>query len=155
MDSRLYVNLARALVAEVQSRTPRTGAVECRCAISRAYYGAYNVAVDLLNKIGFKTENVGACHKSVQYVLNNSGNADLATASANLSTLYQERRFADYEMKATRPESDVQADAMVSLAESVVKLVLDIQNDTSQWGPIATKVSAYVATSSPAGVSRK
>jgi hypothetical protein len=155
MDSRLYVTLARTLVTEVQGRTPPTGAAECRCAISRAYYGAYNVAVDLLDMIGFRTENVGACHVNVQHVLNNSGNADLAAASSGLGTLYVERRHADYEMKNTRPESAAQADAMVKLAESVVQLIVTIRNNTSGLGPIITAVAAYVATSSPAGVKRK
>lgn len=152
------MTLARALVAGVQANTPLTsgaGRAECRCAISRAYYGAYNVAVDLLDKIGFKTENVGACHTAVQHVLNNSGNTDLAIVSTGLGTLYKERRLADYEMKSARPESATQADVMVKLAESVVELIRTIQNDTSQLGPIATAVGAYVSTSQPTGLSRK
>jgi hypothetical protein len=63
MHARLYVTLARHLVAGVQSANPLTGgagATECRCAISRAYYGADNVAVDFLDQIGFKAENVGS-----------------------------------------------------------------------------------------------
>lgn len=158
MHSRLYLTLAQQLVSGVQAGRPLTGgtgAPECRCAISRAYYAAYNVAVDYLDAIGFRTENVGACHTAVQYALNQSGNASLETVSTNLGTLYSERRKADYEMKNPRPENVVQADAMVKLAESAIALVDAVRSDTSLWGAIATGVLAYITTSGTNALRRK
>ena len=108
MDSRLYLTLAQQLISGVQAATPLTGGAgtpECRCAISRGYYAAYNVAVDFLDVIGFKMENVGSCHTAVQYAFNQCGNASLATVATKLGTLYEERRRADYEMRTRAPRA--------------------------------------------------
>ena len=158
MLSRLYLTLAQQLVAGVQASTPLTGgsgAPECRCAISRAYYAAYNVAVDFLDRLGFETTNSHNCHQAVQFALNQSGNASLRDVSTFLNTLHTERRRADYEMRNTRPEEVSHADAMVKVAETAIALVDSVLSDTSLWGAIATAVLNYVNTSQTAALRRK
>jgi hypothetical protein len=158
MVSRLYLTLAQTLVAGVRAAAPLTGgtgAAECRCAISRAYYAAYNVAVDFLDRLGFETTNNHNCHQAVQFALNQSGNTSLRDVSTYLNTLHTERRRADYEMRNARPEQVSHADTMVKLAESAISLVETVQGDTSLWGSIAIAVLNYVNTSQTAALRRK
>jgi hypothetical protein len=158
MVSRLYLTLAQQLVAGVKAAAPLTGgtgAPECRCAISRAYYAVYNVAADFLYQIGFETTNNHNCHQAVQFALNQSGSAPLRDVSTYLNTLHTERRRADYEMRNTRPEEVAHADAMVRLAESAVDLIESVRADTSLWGAVATAVLNYVNTSQTAALRRR
>ncbi len=154
MLSRL--SLAQKLVVDAQTAAPSLGGVaECRCAIGRAYYAAYNVAVDFLDRIGFATTNSHNCHQAVQYALNQSGNASLRDVSTFLNVLHTERRLADYEMRNTRPEGVEHADRMVRLAEKAIEFVEAVQSNTSLWGEIAIAVLNYVNTSQTAALRRK
>lgn len=153
MVPRLYLALAQRLIAGPRTSPPEPA--ECRCAISRAYYAAYNVAADFLDRIGFATTNSHNCHQAVQYALNQSGNASLRDVSTYLNTLHTERRLADYEMRNPRPESAAHADQMVKLAATAIDSVKLVQNDTSLWGAIATAVLNYVLTSQTAALRRK
>ena len=104
MDAHRFLTLADQLLTGVRDSVPSTagdGAPECRCATSRAYYAAYNVAVEFLGRIGFETTNSHNCHHAVQFAFNQSGNASLRTVSANLNSLHSERKVADYEMRNT------------------------------------------------------
>lgn len=158
MKSHRYLDLAKALVHGVSMAAPLTaddGAPECRCAISRAYYAAYNCAVDYLGRIGFKTQNVGACHTAVQHVLNNCGETVLKQVSSKLGTLYTERRNADYEMNHRPSETPRQAEAMVRIAESAVAQLESAASDTGKLGEIAGAILKYIADAGVTAVVRK
>jgi uncharacterized protein (UPF0332 family) len=158
MKSQEYLSLARYLVDAVANAAPligNTAAPECRCAISRAYYAVFNRAVDCLDLIGFEATNSGAVHAAVQHAFNQASNRSLNRASANLNTLYAERRKADYEMNDTRSESTPQALAMVQLAESSMHLIETVIGDTALWGQIITDILKYINQSSTGGLRRK
>ena len=155
MQSRLFLTLAQRLVADARTAAAGGGTAECRCGIGRAYYAAYNVATDFLDRIGFATTNSHNCHQAVQYALNQSGNASLRDVSTYLNVLHTERRLADYEMRNTRPEVVAHADRMVQLAETAIELIEAVQSDTGLWGEIASAVLNYVNTSQTAALRRK
>lgn len=158
MNSNRYAVLARKLVEGVAASSPLTGgdgAAECRCAISRAYYAAYNRAVDFLGMLGFKTLNSGKCHTDVQHVLNNCGDEDLRKVATELGTLYSERRRADYEMRQRASESLSQAQAMVGVSESCIARIESLVGDTHEWGEIAKGILDHIAIAQVAAVVRK
>jgi len=50
---------------------------EFRTAISRAYYAAYNVGVEVLEQMGFRISEGPAGHGEVRHHLNNSGDIEM------------------------------------------------------------------------------
>lgn len=99
------------------------GPSECRCAISRAYYAAFHVAVDFLRFIRIKVCDSAACHVVTMNGLGNSGETDLATVGTYLGTLYDERAHADYEMTKPRAESLSQAELAATMSRDAIVLL--------------------------------
>jgi uncharacterized protein (UPF0332 family) len=132
MNPKWYLDLAKALVAQVKASTclPGTnGEAECRSAISRAYYAAFHVAQALFDTLGIEVPDSGTCHTLVQHGLNNSGDSALVETGSRLGTLYSERRRADYKMIDHRPEQAPQAEVMASLSEQIIDVLRGLQNE--------------------------
>jgi uncharacterized protein (UPF0332 family) len=75
---------------------------DLRSAVSRAYYGAFHHARELLRKFGVilpKTEQV---HIKVGYCLLDCGDQDAATAGQQLEELRSQRKTADYDLDSAR-----------------------------------------------------
>jgi len=158
MDAHRFLTLADQLLTGVRDSVPSTagdGAPECRCATSRAYYAAYNVAVEFLGRIGFETTNSHNCHHAVQFAFNQSGNASLRTVSANLNSLHSERKVADYEMRNTLSDTYPHANSIVELARTPIGMIDAVASDTSLWGEIATAVLNYIDMSKTTALRRK
>src|ERR1700683_3872313 len=73
------------------------GAVRCRPATSRAYYGVFNVGVEWLNPI-VPLSKGSAAHGQIARLLANSGDSDLAQVGSDLGDLHSRRIDADYEL---------------------------------------------------------
>jgi len=128
MNSRRFLDLARELVAGVRAGKSATGGAgepECRCAIGRAYYAAFLVAREFLNRIGIWVTPTAGGHTAVQFALNNSGAPALVTAARQLSQLASERTDADYEPNNPRTEDILVAGPAVDLAAVTIQM-LDI-----------------------------
>lgn len=73
-----------------------------RTAISRAYYGAFHVALRFVQNCGVyfaPKETYGAeIHRKVRYCLRESGNASAVDAGGSLLTLRNQRNAADYDL---------------------------------------------------------
>jgi uncharacterized protein (UPF0332 family) len=126
MDARLYLLLARSLIARVRASeglVSAAGPAECRSATSRAYYAAFHAAGQFLQSIGFAVTSSGACHVTTQYALNNSPDTELQTAATQLATLYSARRAADYDMGDAAAEEIELAKTLVELASKTVVLL--------------------------------
>jgi len=123
MDARGFLPLAEVLVKDVSGRTlltPGLDAAASRTAISRAYYAAFHVAHEFLDRIKVVVGQSPQTHVTVQHALNNSGDATLAAASSQLRTLYTERLAADYDLARPTPEQPAHASAMLALATDVI-----------------------------------
>lgn len=128
MNSRRFLDLAQELVAGVRAAKPATGGQgepECRCAIGRAYYAAFLVARDFLNRIGIWVTPTAAGHAAVQFALNNSGIRALSLISTQLDSLAKDRTDADYEPNNPRTEDILVAGPAADLATTVIQM-LDI-----------------------------
>ena len=94
MDAREFLRLAEALSQDASGRallTPALDPAACRTVISRAYYAAFHVAHEFLNRIKVVIGQSPQTHVTVQHALNNSGDSALVQVSSQLRTLYVER----------------------------------------------------------------
>lgn len=160
MDGRHYLALAQQLIAGVKSRAPLTtgdGAVECRDAISRAYYAVFHVASAFLDRVGFAVENTPAARSAVQRALNNSSDAVLKEAANHLDALHRERRKADYELKNIWPEQPANADAVVDRAATAISRLDEVRDTAAagRLGAIAVAVAAWLKGAQTAGLRQK
>jgi uncharacterized protein (UPF0332 family) len=80
-------------------------AAELRSATSRAYYGAFHKAHELLQSIGITLPTGPECHQKVCFILGNSDDPDVRTVSTTLASLRNARNDADYDLAKTEPES--------------------------------------------------
>src|SRR3954471_15245037 len=102
MDARRFHALAEQLVKRVQKGGPLCGGlcdVDCRTAVSRAYYAAFLVAREYLeSQLGFVLTEKGACHVALQKALKASKHSAVVVIGVSLSSLYSQRLDADYDM---------------------------------------------------------
>ncbi|MBA4063779.1 MAG: hypothetical protein C0501_08715 [Isosphaera sp.] len=126
MNPRRHLELARSLVAGVRQGAPASpgaGEAECRCAIGRAYYAAFLVARDFLNRIGVWVTPTAAAHPAVRFALNNSGVAALGAVAAQLDALSTDRQYADYEPDDPRTETADAAEAGLNSAATAIRML--------------------------------
>lgn len=154
MNPTSYLDLAKDLVVRVKrgDALPGTaGEAECRSAISRAYYAAFQVAADFYGTLGIDVPESGKCHVVVKDGLNNSGQANLESASSQLGTLYSERRRADYKLNDVRSEKLSQADSMTALSEQIIKVLRQVnsecKNDQQKKAAVAGAILGWAKIS--------
>jgi hypothetical protein len=116
MDPIEFLELAEELVE-------RCTACACRVAIGRAYYGALNVASDLLRDAGFAIPENQNCHQLTWQHFINSGIEELQMAGSDLSALQGRRNEADYKMRNTLPERYENAKFQVTEARERIETV--------------------------------
>lgn len=94
MDGRAFLAVARELAGSDKEELRRTS-------ISRAYYGAYHVARELLQSCGVVVPKRDV-HNKLQWCLQQagekSGDKELAKAGGKLGDLRTERNGADYDL---------------------------------------------------------
>jgi uncharacterized protein (UPF0332 family) len=95
------------------------GAADFRSAVSRAYYGAYHLAVDFLISTG---ANPPADHGEIQRMLYRTGNANARMASRFLGDLQSHRVKADYHLHQKSVET-------AAFAMQCVEQARDIQSE--------------------------
>jgi uncharacterized protein (UPF0332 family) len=97
MDGSHFYTLATTLAAG-------SAPAEMRSATSRAYYGAFHRACELLRSIGIGLPGGPECHKKLRWILEQSGDVDVVRASSKLNSLREARNDADYDLAAAKPE---------------------------------------------------
>jgi uncharacterized protein (UPF0332 family) len=113
-----FLELAEALESDPDLPGPREAAL--RSAVSRAYYAAFNCAVDLACREGFVPRYSGADHSRVRAHFRDNGSSDKVRGhiSTQLGRLYKRRCEADYRPSIDRP--DYLAQYAISMARSVM-----------------------------------
>jgi len=104
-------------------QSAESGPAELRSATSRAYYGAFHAALELLQGIGIQLPKGPECHTKLRFILDNSGDADLLTASAWLSLLRAQRNLADYDLGKPEPERKSTVILNLHRAQEVISLL--------------------------------
>lgn len=82
------------------------GQAGSRSATSRAYYGAFNLAIDVLCELsGLARERFPRDHSIPQFCLRKSGENDARDAADRLGNLQSRRVKADYRIEQDEPNS--------------------------------------------------
>lgn len=97
------------------------GAAECRTAINRAYYAAYNTAVEFLTEVGCSLPSTAESHSRVREALAHAQSPPLRNCQHRLGELYAWRERADYRMGDSWPENPLHAGVAVQTAERIIR----------------------------------
>ena len=119
MNPRAFLALARDLVSNVNEEDLRT-------AVSRAYYGAFHVARDLLFGLGFQVPDADRAHGYLWLRLSNCGDSQVVTVGMRLQQLRHQRNQADYDLATT---------ILGHLAESDVDMAMEMVQDLDSLTP--------------------
>lgn len=121
---------------------------DLRTAVSRAYYGAFHAARELLEQcgVGFPAKELfGAdVDTKVRFCLANTGDADASLIANKLSDLRSQRNFADYDLKSDRfsPAHPKNVTVCSQLAIEIVDWLEQCRSEPS-FGSFRDKVRAY------------
>jgi hypothetical protein len=114
MNPREFHRLATELVVDV---TP----AKIRTAISRAYYAAHNVGVEVLTEMGFRIERGPGGHAGVWERLNNCDDKEAIMAGSQLGDLQSKRNKADYRLDNKDIEVQKTAQALVEQSRRIIQ----------------------------------
>ncbi len=120
MDPRDFCSLAYTLSQEA---TNKPSPARCRTAISRAYYAAYNVAIEILAGMEIRIMGGPEKHPIVREYLNRSGDSAMKKAKGDLENLHEIRKQADYFLRNPNPEQSKTALGWVKVASEVVHIL--------------------------------
>ena len=112
-----------------------------RTAVSRAYYAAFLVAVELFREAGFAVPQDQGGHKYVYRRLNNSGREEVVTAADHLRTLRTSRNLADYEVRGRLQLRE--AVRQVALARTVIRLLDELAESEAVLAPVVEAMRVY------------
>lgn len=96
---------------------------EWRSAVSRAYYGAFHAARNLMDDLGFSVPRADRAHAYLWLRLSNCSNAAVSGAGADLNLLRTDRNRADYDVAGTLSRAD--ARIQVQAARRIMRLLAD------------------------------
>ena len=132
MNGDEFIRFAGLLVARFASDE-----AALRTAVSRAYYGAYHVAIRLLSRAC--TERLD--HGSVRRLLKESGNPVAGQAGRRLDNLQSDRIKADYRLDApiTLPFAKINIERAVQ-----VNALLATLNDADAFDNFAAGLAGYL-----------
>lgn len=131
MDPREFISLAIRLSSSKRE-------ADLRSAVSRAYYGAFHVACELLEDCGIQLSErdlYGAdVHRKVRFCLRESDNDAAGKAAEKLGSLRGERNEADYDLKSRTFDSASVA-FQLRLTHEIVDAI-----DQCRRGPMAVEI---------------
>lgn len=132
MNPRDFHHLASQLVND-------TSPAALRSAISRAYYAAYNVAVEFLADLGFRVSKGPAGHGEVQHRLSNSEDTEVMQVGSQLTDLHSRRIQADYRLDRTDVENSKTVRALVEQTRRMIHIL-----DSCRSEPRRTQITTAI-----------
>lgn len=119
---------------------------ELRTSVSRAYYGAFHSARELMEECGidFPTRDLlGAdIHRKVRFCLANADHADAALVANRLNSLRQQRNSADYDLRTDRFTHSKNVRTVLPMAMEVID-ALDRCRNAQTFDVVREKVRDY------------
>jgi hypothetical protein len=140
MDPREFYQVAQKIVLA----SPAPGPAWCRTAIGRAYFGALNVAVKSLGRIGADCGHGPQKHGRAVAFLFASGDESIKTASAMLDYLKTRRNHADYQLERTDVETLREARNAVERAKDVISCLDAFDADPQRHVPVIRNIEIYI-----------
>jgi hypothetical protein len=114
MNSNDFVVFAKSLADESPGSSARF-----RSAVSRAYYGAFNYAAEIVNSLKCSCPHGRNEHEWVRQCLDSCSIAEAKEASQLLRNLHESRKDADYHLGLVPPETQLNAQFCVARAEKI------------------------------------
>jgi uncharacterized protein (UPF0332 family) len=114
---------------------------EWRSAVTRAYYAAFHVARDLLQRCGFVVPQGEQAHAYLWLSLSNSNHPDVKLAGGDLNYLRSLRNRADYDLDQPFPHTV--AVGQVQAADEIIKLFDAIPTTPTVQAQITTAIKDY------------
>jgi uncharacterized protein (UPF0332 family) len=97
---------------------------DLRSAVSRAYYGSYHAALELLESAGVRfTKGTPEAHTKMSQCLDNSNVTDAEKVARELNSLRDDRNTADYDMADTVFEKSTNVQFRILAAEQIIKQI--------------------------------
>jgi hypothetical protein len=118
---------------------------DLRSAISRAYYGVYNVAERFLDRMNFH-KPAKDHHQILQKRLMVSGDAQLRQLGSDLGDFHKERIDADYKMANHRVERQANAQAAVGKAQRMIDVLDACPINSARWKQIQHSIATVNIT---------
>jgi uncharacterized protein (UPF0332 family) len=115
-----------------------------RTAVSRAYYAAYNVAVELLEGMGFPVGKGPQTHGKVQHYLSNSGDDELIQVGHDLRELQSQRIRADYRLDKRDVENEDVALNLVDQASSMIAVLDACRLSEPRRAQVAAAIEQWI-----------
>lgn len=137
INGRHFIQYAGKLAAASQPDE-----VVCRTVVSRAYYGAFHLALALFDELGVSVPANANAHSIVQRYLIGSGHADAQQAGMTLASLHSDRIRADYRLADFRFEDPRFARLKVALAHDVASALDACRNDQAK-ATVKAGIEAY------------
>ena len=119
-----------------------TEEADLRSAVSRAYYGAFHLAYDLVDECGIQLPASAEAHRKLRYCLDASDDPNARMASKHLDTLRSERNAADYDLRDSEPFTRASVAVQIKAALDVEALVRRCKEGGSQ-SSLCAKMRAY------------
>jgi uncharacterized protein (UPF0332 family) len=138
MDASAFVSLAGRLAA-----TANADEAVYRTAVSRAYYGAFHLAMSFLADLGFSAPRTANVHVFVQHHLNGSGQPAACTAASLLSDLHAARNRADYQLSHRTAGTQAIAKLCVETAHEIQTALRECARSPANE-QVRTGITAYV-----------
>jgi uncharacterized protein (UPF0332 family) len=107
---------------------------EMRSTVSRAYYGAFHTAADLIRSTGIGLPNSSECHNKVIQVLGAAEDAEVEVVSCKIGSLRSTRNRADYDVQEPKYEKKLFAIQQLKLAEEVITSIKASFADPAKTG---------------------
>jgi uncharacterized protein (UPF0332 family) len=134
MNPRDFLDVAFDLAGEFRE-------ADWRSAVSRAYYAAFHVATEFLQRCGFAVPQGEPTHGYLWLRLANSGEAALQNAGNELRRLRTARNWADYTL--ARPLTQMHAADHARLAENIIRTLDQIATMSALLTQSAERMRTY------------
>lgn len=129
------------LAGKLAVRT-KDDAAMCRTVTGRAYYGAFNIARDLLRSINVVVPNGGQAHGYIKNQLSGCKHLSAKQAGDLLGDLHSDRLRADYDLHLAGPETERTAKQSVEMAHQIQSFLEDCAVEPTK-STVKDEIKAY------------
>jgi uncharacterized protein (UPF0332 family) len=135
MDPRDFLNISKQMFDKDDP-----SAAECRSAISRSYYAAFNVASSLIHELRISLDKQKDSHKEVIDLIAKGNDKRLERACHILLIQKELRRKADYRMEETSVETRQKASQAWVITSEAIKILDAVRADQARWDAASAEI---------------
>ena len=121
-------------------------AADLRTSVSRAYYAAFNVALEFLRNAGVKPPDGWEGHRLVSEALQYSDDHEIRAGAAELTDLRKARWKADYEMDDTEVEYERTVRKLVARSRQMIRKLDNCSLDEVRRRDTSMKIRKWAQT---------